>query len=202
MENNCPYHGILRTPLLNPLILGRLGWTAWAVVVLVLDWVLLLKLRKKRKYYFFLKNGLSSKNTIPLGRIMCNWLKFSRKFLQNFSNWLCCRESCALSKLNSKHQKSIADIKSQISNPILRINSYFWLFLLLISRKRKRNYATLRYWTFSSKGNVHKSSFGLCSRAPGPIKGSVAQKQKPHELLATLWFEKKLKFQLTFIDCN
>ena len=65
--------------------------------------------------------------------------KSSRKFLQNFSNWLCCRESCALSKLNWKHQKSIADIKSQISNQILRINSHFCLFLLLISRKRKRN---------------------------------------------------------------
>ena len=67
----------------------------------------------------------------------------------------------------------------------------------------------------SSKGNVHKSSFGLCSRAPGPIKGSGAQKQRPQECLATLWFEKrvnlcsnprflkkKLKFQLTYGSSN
>ena len=67
----------------------------------------------------------------------------------------------------------------------------------------------------SSKGNVHKSSFGLCSRAPGPIKGSDAQKQRPQECLATLWFEKrvnlcsnprflkkKLKFQLTYGSSN
>ena len=67
----------------------------------------------------------------------------------------------------------------------------------------------------SSKGNVHKSSFGLCSRAPGPIKGSGAQKQRPQERLATLWFEKriylcsnprflkkKLKFQLTYGSSN
>ena len=117
--------------------------------------------------------------------------KSSRKFLQlKFSNWLCCSDSCALSKLNWKHQKSIADIKSQISNAILRINSYYYLFLLLISRKRKRN-ATFRYWTFSSKGNVHKSSFGLFSRAPGPIKGSGAQKQRPHKLLLMFWSDKK-----------
>ena len=38
---------------------------------------------------------------------------------------------------------------------------------------------------------IHKSSFGLCSRAPCPNKGSGAQKQKPHELLWTLWFDKK-----------
>ena len=67
----------------------------------------------------------------------------------------------------------------------------------------------------SSKGNVHKSSFGLCSWAPGPIKGSDAQKQRPQERLATLWFEKrvnlcsnprflkkKLKFQLTYGSSN
>ena len=67
----------------------------------------------------------------------------------------------------------------------------------------------------SSKGNVHKSSFGLCSWAPGPIKGSDAQKQRPQECLATLWFEKrvnlcsnprflkkKLKFQLTYGSSN
>ena len=30
------------------------------------------------------------------------------------------------------------------------------------------------------------SSFGLCSRAPGQIKGSGVQKQRPQELLATL----------------
>ena len=85
----------------------------------------------------------------PKGRIMCNSLmsigdcksigKIFKKISAKFSNWLCCSESCALSKLNWKHQKSIADIKSQISNPILRINSYFCLFLLLNSRKRKRN---------------------------------------------------------------
>ena len=82
-------------------------------------------------------------------------------------------------------------------------------------------HATLRYWTFSSKGNVHKSSFGLCSRAPGSIKafhelkGLVPKKQRPQELLATLWFEKrvnlcsnsrflkkKLKFQLTYGSSN
>ena len=33
---------------------------------------------------------------------------------------------------------------------------------------------------------VVESSFGLCSRAPGSIKGSGAQKQRPQELLATL----------------
>ena len=69
--------------------------------------------------------------------------------------------------------------------------------------------------TFSWKGNVHKSSFGLCSWALGPIKGSGAQKQRPHEILWTLWFEervylcsnprflkKKLKFQLTYGSSN
>ena len=38
------------------------------------------------------------------------------KFLL-FSNWLYCSESCALSKLNWKHQKSIANIKSQLQTP-------------------------------------------------------------------------------------
>ena len=78
-----------------------------------------------------------------------------------------------------------------------------------------QSHTTLRYWTFSSKGNVNESSFGLCSRAPGQIKGSGVQKQRPQELLATLWFEKrvnlcsnsrflkkKLKFQLTYGSSN
>ena len=125
-----------------------------------------------------------------------------------------------MSKVNCKHQKSIANSK---------IRTQFWekiaisfCFCCCSSGKRReiktmnlQIHATLRYWTFSSKGNVHKSSFGLCSLAPGPIKGSGAQKQRPHELLWTLWFEKrvylcrnpsflkkKLKFQLTFGSSN
>ena len=54
------------------------------------------------------------------------------------------------------------------------------------------SHATLRYWTFSSKGNVDKSSFGLCSLAPVSINESGAQKQRPHKLLWTLWFDEKI----------
>ena len=54
---------------------------------------------------------------------------------------------------------------------------------------------------FSLNHNIHKSLHGLCFWASDPlidefyknlsIKGSEAQKQKPHELLWTLWLEKK-----------
>ncbi len=123
-----------------------------------------------------------------------------------------------MSKVNCKHQKSIANSK---------IQTQFWekiaisvCFCCWSAGKEDftvnlRSHATVRYWTFSSKGNVHKSSFGLCSWASGPIKGSDAQKQRPQECLATLWFEKrvnlcsnsrflkkKLKFQLTYGSSN
>ena len=54
---------------------------------------------------------------------------------------------------------------------------------------------------FSSNHNIHKSSHGLCFWASDPlinrfywnlsIKGSEAQKQRPHELLWMLWFDEK-----------
>ena len=54
---------------------------------------------------------------------------------------------------------------------------------------------------FSSNHNIHKSSCGLCFWASDPlinrfywnlsIQGSEAQKQRPHELLWMLWFDKK-----------
>ena len=109
-----------------------------------------------------------------------------------------------MSKVNCKHQKSIANSK---------IQTQFWekiaisgCFSCFSAGKRReirtmnlQIHATLRYWIFSSKVNVHKSSFGLCSLAPGPIKGSGAQKQRPYELLWTLWFNKKV--YLSYIIC-
>ena len=54
---------------------------------------------------------------------------------------------------------------------------------------------------FSSNHNIHKSSCGLCFWDSDPlienfyknisIKGSEAQKQRPHELIWILWFDKK-----------
>ena len=54
---------------------------------------------------------------------------------------------------------------------------------------------------FSSNRNIHKSSHGLSFWASNPlidkfyldlsIKGSDAQKQKPHKLLWVLWFDEK-----------
>ena len=54
---------------------------------------------------------------------------------------------------------------------------------------------------FPSNHNIHKSSCGLCFWASDPfidrfyknlsIKGSEAQKQRPHKLLWMLWFDKK-----------
>ena len=128
----------------------------------------------------------------------------------------------SIENVKSQLQTSKVNCKLQNLNTILRTNSYFCLFLLLFRRKKKRNCnyessesCNPKNWTFSSKGNVHKSSFGLCSWVPGPIKGCGAQKQRPHELLWTLWFEKrvylcrnpsflkkKLKFQLTFGSSN
>ena len=63
---------------------------------------------------------------------------------------------------------------------------------------------------FSSNRNIHKSSCLLCLLAWYPlidrfyknlsIKGSEAQKQRPHEFLWTLWFDEKL--YLLFLFCN
>ena len=65
-------------------------------------------------------------------------------------------------------------------------------------------HGTYRYvrYTFSSNHNIHKSSYGLYFWPLNPlldrfyyylsIKGSGAQKQSPHELLWTLWFDKKV----------
>ena len=121
-----------------------------------------------------------------------------------------------MSKVNCKHQKSIANSKFQTQfGEQTAISVCSAVDQQEKEEKSEPSYATLRYWTFSSKGNVHKSSFGLSSRAPGSIKGSGAQKQRPQELLATLWFEKrvnlcsnsrflkkKLKFQLTYGSSN
>ena len=126
------------------------------------------------------------------------------------------------SKVNCKHQKSIANSKIWIQ---------FWeqiaisvCFCCCSERKRReivtmnlRSHATPRIEHFHQKAmfiKVHLD-FVQCSLAPGPIKGSGAQKQRPHKLLWTLWFEKrvylcrnpnflkkKLKFQLTFGSSN
>ena len=116
------------------------------------------------------------------------------------------------SKVNCKHQKSIANFK---------FHTLFWEQIAISvcfccwSAGKGREIQMELCNPFSSKGNVHKSSFGLSSRAPGSIKGSGAQKQRPQEHLATLWFEKrvnqcsntrflkkKLKFQLTYGSSN
>ena len=57
-------------------------------------------------------------------------------------------------------------------------------------------------YTFLSNHNVPKSSYGLCFWTLDPlidrfysnlsIKGSGAQKQRPHKLLWTLWFDEKV----------
>ena len=79
--------------------------------------------------------------------------KISRNILQNFSNWLCCSESCALSKLNWKHQKSIENIKSQLQtskvngklqilNTILRTFLLF-LFVSVVDQQEKEEKSKL-----------------------------------------------------------
>ena len=78
---------------------------------------------------------------------------FSRICLKNFSNWLYCSESCALSKLNWKHQKSIENIKSQLQtskvngklqilNTILRTFLLF-LFVSVVDQQEKEEKSKL-----------------------------------------------------------
>ena len=88
------------------------------------------------------------------------------------------------SKVNCKHQKSIAN--SKIWTQFWEKIAISFCFCCCSSGKRReirtmnlRIHATLRYWTFSLKGNVHKSPFGLCSLAQSPIKGSGTKKQRP-----------------------
>ena len=75
---------------------------------------------------------------------------------------------------------------------------------LMISSEGKKSrwlvYMYIRY-TFSSNHNVHKSLHGHSFLASNPlidivylnlsIKGSKAQKQRPHKLLWMLWFDEK-----------
>ena len=63
---------------------------------------------------------------------------------------------------------------------------------------------------FPSNHNIHKSSYGLCFWASGPlidrfywslsIKGSEAQKLRPHLLLWMLWFDKKSISKRTYLS--
>ena len=125
-----------------------------------------------------------------------------------------------MSKVNCKHQKSIVNSKIQAQFwEKIAISVYFCCCSAGKGREIRsinyRSHSTLRNGTFSSKRNVQKSSLGLFLWAQGPIKRSGAQKQRPQELLATLWFEKrvnlcsnprflkkKLKFQLTYGSSN
>ena len=125
-----------------------------------------------------------------------------------------------MSKVNCKHQKSIVNSKIQPQFwEKIAISVYFCCCSAGKGREIRsinyRSHSTLRNGTFSSKSNVQKSSLGLCLWAQGPIKRSGAHKQRPQELLGTLWFEKrvnlcinprflkkKLKFQLTYESSN
>ena len=76
-------------------------------------------------------------------RLKVNWKNFQEFFCKifpidfvvvNHVLWV-----NSIENVKSQLQTSKVNCKLQISNTILRTNSYFCLFLLLISRKRKRN---------------------------------------------------------------
>ena len=82
----------------------------------------------------------------------------------------------SIENVKSQLQTSKVNCKLQNLNTILGKIAISVCFCCCSAGKRReigtmnlQIHATLRYWTFSSKGNVHKSSFGLCSLAPGPI---------------------------------
>ena len=117
--------------------------------------------------------------------------KFSRNFLQSFSNSLCCSESCALSKLNWKRQKSIANINSQLQTPKFEYN--FWeqmaisvCFCCCSERKRReivtmnlRSHATLRIEHFHQKAMFIKVHLDFVHEFQVQLKG-VVPKNKGH----------------------
>ena len=107
-------------------------------------------------------------------RLKVNWKNFQEIFCKIFPIHFVVVNHVlwvnSIENVKSQLQTSKVNCKLQISNQILRINSYFCCWTAGKGREIQtmnlQSHTTLRYWTFSSKGNVNESSFGLCSRAP------------------------------------
>ena len=89
-----------------------------------------------------------------------------------------------------------------------KVLPFCWQFYAFFVRRYLIQIRYMHMYTldilFSSNHNIHKSLYGLCFWASDllidrfywilSIKGSEVQKQRPHKLLCTLWFNKKSIF--------
>ena len=139
-------------------------------------------------------------------RLKVNWKNFQEFFWKIFPiDFIVVNHVLwvnSIENVKSQLQTSKVNCKLQISYTILRTNSYFCLFLLLISRKGREiwtmnlwSHTSLRYWTFHQRAMFIKFHLDFVQGLQVQLKSLVPKKKATRTFSNILIWEKSKSMQ-------